>query len=209
LDFDMRSVISLLLITSLFALNACDKASAPKEQVVTSEPATVNPFEPDKPKSDFSLESESGMIANLTYKFAGQPAPEFVFTGADGRDVSLSDFAGRPLLVNMWATWCAPCKAEMPALDALAELEEGKLTVIAISQDMESRALVTDFFKNKSIANLEAYTDKPNAFRAAFGGALTFPTTILFDSDGKEVWRVSGAVEWNDSEITELLNEAK
>jgi thiol-disulfide isomerase/thioredoxin len=160
------------------------------------------------PGAELGLESANGMRATLSYAFAGHAAPTVAFTGADGRDVSLSDFAGRPLLVNIWATWCAPCKAEMPTLDALAVLEEGRISVIAVSQDLQGRKPVLAFFEEANIRNLEPYTDSDNAILSAFDNKLALPTTILYDSDGKEVWRVIGGVEWDDAEMAKLLREA-
>lgn len=196
----MRFVIALILLV----LAGCDKESAPKGQ---AQPASVAEAGPGS-KKEIGLESANGMRATLSYKFAGQAAPKAIFTGADGRDVNLSDFAGRPLLVNLWATWCAPCKAEMPTLDALAALEEGRLSVIAVSQDLEGRTPVNAFFNKTGVQNLEPYTDPDNALLAAFGNAIALPTTILYDSDGREVWRVAGGVEWDDEEMAKLLREA-
>ena len=158
--------------------------------------------------SDIGLESANGMRALLSYKFAGQKAPDASFSGPDGGDVSLSDFAGRPLLVNFWATWCAPCKAEMPTLDALAALEKGRVAVIAVSQDLEGRPPVVAFFEKTGVKNLEPYTDSDNLLLAAFNNQLALPTTILYDSEGREVWRVVGGVEWDDTEMAKLLREA-
>jgi thiol-disulfide isomerase/thioredoxin len=203
LESDVSRVISLpfLLALPLFAA-ACDRETAPKGQ---AEPATT-PAQPAK--SGFGLESESGLKAELSYRYAGRAAPDAVFTGADGRDVALADYAGRPLLVNLWATWCGPCKAEMPTLDALAALEEGKVTVIAVSQDLAGKKPVRTFFEKAGIANLEPFTDPDNGLSAAVGGSVALPTTILYDSQGKEVWRVVGGVEWDDSEVAKLLDEA-
>jgi thiol-disulfide isomerase/thioredoxin len=120
----------------------------------------------------------------------------------------LRDYAGRPLLVNVWATWCVPCKVEMPTLDALAALEEGRLTVIAVSQDLGGRAKVRRFFETAQIANLEPLTDPDNGLLGAIGGKPALPVTILYDSDGREVWRVMGGVEWDDAEMAKLLAEA-
>lgn len=154
------------------------------------------------------LESANGLKATLTYAYRGRPAPAAAFTGADGRDVSLSDYAGRPLLVNLWATWCAPCKAEMPTLDALAQLEEGRVSVIAVSQDLQGRKPVNAFFTAAQIGNLEPFTDRDNALLSAIGGNPALPVTILYDADGKEVWRVIGGLEWDDAEVSKLLAEA-
>lgn len=196
----MRAVIALILML----LAACDTESAPKGQAQPESAAKAAAGI----KPDVGLESANGMRATLSYKFAGQAAPKAVFTGADGRDVTLADFAGRPLLLNLWATWCAPCKAEMPTLDALAELDEGRISVIALSQDLEGRKPVVEFFKSADIGNLEPYTDSDNAMLAAFGNAVALPTTILYDSEGREVWRVAGGVEWDDAEVAKLLREA-
>jgi thiol-disulfide isomerase/thioredoxin len=200
LESEMRLLIALILLM----LAGCDKESATQGQ---AQPASA-PEAGQSSQKDIGLESANGMRATLSYKFAGQAAPKAVFTGADGRDVTLSDYAGRPLLVNLWATWCAPCKAEMPTLDALAALEEGRISVIAVSQDLEGREPVTAFFKDTAVKNLEPYTDSDNALLAAFGNAVALPTTILYDSDGKEVWRIAGGVEWDDEEMAKLLGEA-
>ncbi|MEP7349800.1 MAG: TlpA disulfide reductase family protein [Sphingorhabdus sp.] len=199
LELELRPVIALILIL----LAGCDKETAPKGQ---AQPA-VSPKQ-IAARADFGLESKSGMRAALTYRFAGQKAPEAAFTGAGGRDVTLLDFAGRPLLVNLWATWCAPCKAEMPTLDALAVLEKGRLSVIAVSQDLEGSVPVRAFFEKAGIGNLDAYTDPDNALLSAFGNNVALPTTILYDSDSREVWRVTGGVEWDDAEMAKLLAEA-
>jgi thiol-disulfide isomerase/thioredoxin len=196
----MRSVIVLVLLL----LAGCDKESETQAQ---AQPAAVKNTGPGA-RQEVGLESANGMRATLSYEFAGQITPKAAFTGADGRDVTLSDFAGRPLLVNVWATWCAPCKAEMPTLDTLAELEEGRLSVIAVSQDLEGRKPVAEFFKKTGIKNLEPFTDSGNALLAAFGNAVALPTTILYDGEGREVWRVAGGVEWDDEEMAKLLREA-
>jgi thiol-disulfide isomerase/thioredoxin len=200
----MRLLISTILICSTLLVAGCDSASKPKEQV-SGEKAVAKPV---GKREDIGLISDNGSKGVLTYAFTGTAAPKLQFTGADGRDVQLSDFAGRPLLVNIWATWCAPCKVEMPTLDALAALEEGKMSVIAISQDLEGRAPVQAFFKASKVANLEPYTDSDNLLLNALGANVSLPTTILYDSDGQEVWRVSGGVEWDDAEVAKLLAEA-
>lgn len=200
----MRLVIGLVLIASTLLLAGCDSASKPKEQV--SPAKAVAPAQGKR--EDIGLISDNGSKAVLTYAFAGTKAPNAAFTGADGRDVHLSDFAGRPLLVNIWATWCAPCKVEMPTLDALAALEAGKVSVITVSQDLEGRKPVQAFYKTAKIENLEPYTDPDNLLLSALGANVSLPTTILYDDDGTEVWRVTGGVEWDDEEVAKLLTEA-
>lgn len=199
----LESLLRVTIALILILLAGCDKESPLKEQAQPVAPATQASAKP----AEVGLESANGMRATLSYKFAGQPAPKAAFAGVDGRDVMLEDFAGQPLLLNLWATWCAPCKAEMPTLDALAALEGGKMSVIAVSQDLQGRGPVTAFFERSEIVNLEPYTDADNALLAAFGN-IALPTTILYDSDGREVWRVTGGVEWDDAEMAKLLREA-
>jgi thiol-disulfide isomerase/thioredoxin len=200
LESEMRFVIALILLV----LAGCDKESQPKGQ---AQPASTGQAG-DSDKAEITLESANGMRATLSYTFAGQKAPSAPFADAQGQDVSLADFQGKPLLLNIWATWCAPCKAEMPALDALAKLEKGRMNVIAVSQDLEGRAPVVAFFKETAVKNLVPYTDADNALLTAFNNAIALPTTILYDSDGKEVWRVAGGVEWDDVEMAKLLRAA-
>jgi thiol-disulfide isomerase/thioredoxin len=216
----------LLMLPILFAvpilasLGGCDRAkvasdqeqavSPPVAQSATTPKAKLEiKADPKKPvAAERVIKSSGGVEAMLSTKFAGTPAPTASFKGADGRDVALSDFAGRPLLVNIWATWCAPCKAEMPLIDKLASDQEGRISVIAISQDLQGRAPVREFFNQASIKNLEPYTDQDLALSAAFGNSLALPTTILYDSTGREIWRVIGAVEWSEPAILPLLAEA-
>jgi thiol-disulfide isomerase/thioredoxin len=200
LESFMRFEIALILLL----LAGCDSGSKPKGQA--QPPTSVTSTSVSKP--DIGLESSSGLRATLSYAFAGSAAPKVSFAGADGREVELADFAGKPLLVNMWATWCAPCKAEMPTLDALAALESNKVSVIAVSQDLKGLAPVRAYFDQAKIVNLEPYTDSDNRLMAAFNNQIALPTTILYDSDGTEVWRVIGGVEWDDAEMGKLLTEA-
>ena len=222
----MRLVILriLLALPLSLSLGGCDRAKdAPDQEIAQSAPLKPNaasqpttpttaPPLPAKAKGPIAQEriikSSGGMEATISTKFAGTKAPSAVFTGADGRDVSLTDFAGRPLLVNIWATWCAPCKAEMPLIDALAAAQSGRISVIAVSQDLEGRAPVRAFFDSAGIKNLEPYTDRDIGLSPALGTNIALPTTILYDSDGKEVWRVTGAVEWSEPALLPLLGEA-
>ena len=109
------------------------------------------------------------------------------------------------MLLNLWATWCAPCVAELPTLDALAA-QAGGLRVIAVSQDMET-AKVAGFLKNRGISHLDPWLDEKAdlSFRL---GAATLPTTVLYDAQGREVWRFAGGNDWAGEEARKLLAEA-
>jgi thiol-disulfide isomerase/thioredoxin len=195
------SFISLCVACAV-SLGGCDRETAPEEQ---AEPVAAKP---PPAKAGTGLESANGLKAELSYRYAGRAAPDISFTGVDGREVTLTDFAGRPLLVNLWATWCPPCKVEMPTLDTLAKLEAGKVTVIAIAHDPKGRKPVRAFFDTAGIVNLEPYIDPESRLWNGLGGSPKLPTTILYNSEGREVWRVVGGVEWDDAEISALLAEA-
>jgi len=108
------------------------------------------------------------------------------------------------LLVNLWATWCAPCVAEMPTLDALAQTQKGRLQVIVVSQDMTGRKDVDPFFAKYKFKMLQPYLDKDNALPLALK-SQTLPVTIFYDSNGKERWRVSGGMDWTGQGASQLV----
>ena len=135
----------------------------------------------------------------------GRPEPTVSFNGPDQKPVTLAEFEGRPVLVNFWASWCAPCIKELPKLDQLAK--SGKIEVLAINQDSGPHASVVAFLQAHRISTLKSYQD-PNMGLAGALGAEVLPTSILFDSKGKEVWRYVGDFDWTNSQATKLLAEA-
>jgi len=140
----------------------------------------------------------------------GEPAPDAAFRDPDGGDISLADFKGVPTLVNLWATWCAPCVKELPTLDKLAESHaiDGQLGVIAVSQDMGSQASVKAFLSDLGVRHVGAYHDDKMALSGALG-VQVMPTTILYGADGRELWRYVGDLDWTSDEADKLLSEAK
>jgi thiol-disulfide isomerase/thioredoxin len=111
------------------------------------------------------------------------------------------------LLLNLWATWCAPCIKEMPSLDRLAAERQGKLTVLAVAQDIQGAAVVDPWFARAGLTQLQPYLDPGNALLADYNSPL--PVTILFDARGRELWRVTGALDWQGDVARELLGEAE
>ena len=140
----------------------------------------------------------------------GKPAPDMVFKDPDGGDISLADFKGVPTLVNLWATWCAPCVKELPTLDRLAESHavDGQLGVIAVSQDMAPQGSVKAFLEELGIRHVGAYHDDGMGLSGTLG-VQVMPTTILYGSDGREIWRYIGDLDWTGAEAEKLLSEAK
>jgi len=137
----------------------------------------------------------------------GEAAPTAAFRGPDDAAVTLASFRGKPLLVNLWATWCAPCVAEMPTLDALAAKSAERMTVIAVAQDLQGAEIVDPWFQKAGLKVLQPYIDPQNGLLDAANSAL--PTSIYYDAEGREIWRVVGAIDWQGAEAKALLAEAK
>ena len=135
---------------------------------------------------------------------AGTPAPAVAFETKDGKSATLADFRGRRVLVNLWATWCVPCIAEMPDLDALAKAKGTALIVLPVSQDMEGWRAVTPFFAKRGFSALVPRLDQPGNFAEAVK-ARGLPVSILYDAQGREVWRVAGSVKWTSAEVMAAL----
>lgn len=161
------------------------------------------PRAPDGPPAE-----AEGAIEGVDRSHKGKPAPATEFQDAQGKEVTLASFKGRPLLVNLWATWCAPCVKELPTLDkAASSAGPGGVQVIAVSQDSGPRESVVAFLKTNGIATLQAYHDPRMALSGALG-AQVLPTSILYDSEGREVWRYVGDLDWTGAEAVNLLAEA-
>jgi thiol-disulfide isomerase/thioredoxin len=152
------------------------------------------------------IDSGEGMTGRLDISGRGNPMINASFQAPDGRWVTLSDFKGKPLLVNIWATWCGPCVIEMPMLDQIAGEQAERLKVLVVSQDMQGAAKVEPFFAKAKFAHLEPYLDPDMALSLGFGEGL-MPTTVLYDAQGKEVWRLIGAMDWTSARAAALMEE--
>ena len=132
---------------------------------------------------------------------APKPLPEFSFTDADGKPHTVADFAGKGLLINLWATWCPPCVAEMPALDrAQAALAAEGIVILALSSDRGGRAMVEPFYRDKGIRQLGLWLDPRGAASRALG-ARGLPTTLVVDREGRERARAEGDQPWDSPEM--------
>src|SRR6516165_93930 len=141
------------------------------------------------------------------FVFVGKPAPlpEITFDDAEGRARKLADFKGKVLLVNIRATWCVPCRTEMPALDRLQERLGGSdFEVIPVSIDRGGIEAIRKFYSEIGVHNLAMYID-PSGQVLRQTHALGLPTTLLIDRSGQEIGRVIGPAEWDAPEITEFL----
>ncbi|MEQ9640154.1 MAG: TlpA disulfide reductase family protein [Alphaproteobacteria bacterium] len=144
-------------------------------------------------------------MANFIVHDAPKPAPEVRFDDADGNPLTLSDFAGKVVLVNFWATWCGPCKVEMPGLDALqGELGGARFEVLALSGDRAGMKAILTFYDEIGVLHLKRYVDKTMATHRAFG-TKGLPTTVLLDAEGREVGRLVGPAEWDSDDARDLV----
>ena len=146
-------------------------------------------------------------LANRTGQSAesAEAAPQLAFKDAKGTDLTVADFRGRAVLLNVWATWCGPCRKEMPALDRLqARLGGADFEVIALSIDRGGLDRVQPFFDEIGIANLAIYLDESAAAMSALG-ITGIPTTLLIGRDGREIRRWAGPAEWDSPEMEALI----
>ncbi|MCL4154746.1 UNVERIFIED_CONTAM: hypothetical protein GTU68_046509 [Idotea baltica] len=134
------------------------------------------------------------------------PATDAVFYDANNNQMTFSDFKGKVILVNLWATWCAPCIKEMPDLNELQKsLGSDKFEVVLISQNSDGIDSSLKFIKEKNITNLDTFIDtKRNVARALKTNSL--PTSLLIDAEGFEIGRLIGPAEWNSSDAQALIN---
>jgi thiol-disulfide isomerase/thioredoxin len=127
--------------------------------------------------------------------------PEVSFTNESGQSMSLSDFKGKMVLLNLWATWCVPCREEMPTLDRLQSvLGSESFTVVALSLDQEGSVVVKDFYEQLNLKHLEIYVDERMSAPALLN-VIGVPATLLIDREGREIGRKLGPAEWDSPEV--------
>ena len=169
-------------------------------------PRSVNPGDDGAP-SALTMDRALlvGEMADFEYAFPPRSAIETPFEH-DGKPISLTEFRGKAVLVNFWATWCAPCLKELPSLDAL----EGRLggrtfEVVAIAADPRGPEAAQTFLDRLEIENLKLYADPRLAMATAAGGANVLPVSILYDASGREVGRLIGEADWESPEAIRLV----
>ncbi|RUV27142.1 MULTISPECIES: TlpA disulfide reductase family protein [unclassified Mesorhizobium] len=131
--------------------------------------------------------------------------PAIRFTDGAGKQKTLEDYSGRLVLLNIWATWCAPCRKEMPTLDRLeATLGGPDFEVVALSMDRKGPDVVKKFFAETGVTHLALNID--SSAKAMFTlGAPGLPMTLLIDGSGREIGRLIGPAEWDSPEMTEFI----
>ena len=153
-----------------------------------------------------------GEVAGLTMARTPLKLPDLAFRDADGQEKRLSDWRGRTVLVNLWATWCVPCRKEMPALNNLeTKLGGPDFQVVAINIDTRDAEKPRTFLKDANLTRLSYFSDqKAKVFQdlKAIGRALGMPTSVLVDPQGCEIATIAGPAEWASEDALKLLRAA-
>ena len=145
-------------------------------------------------------------IKNLVINKEPKKYDSLTFLDAQNQKIDLNNYRGNLILLNFWATWCAPCREEMPSLDSLQgneDLNNLKIFPINVGQDNTKKAL--NFFKDLKIKNLEIFFDTPVTLAKKLG-LRGIPTSILFNKDGLEFARIIGSIDFEDKEFVEWLS---
>jgi len=151
----------------------------------------------------------TGEVAALTMTQKGVSVPDLAFTDGEGQPKKLSDWRGKTVLLNLWATWCVPCRKEMPALDRLqAKLGSDKFEVLAINIDTRDLDKPKTFLKEENLTRLGNFSDaRAKVFQdlKSIGLALGMPTSVLIDGKGCQIGHMAGPAEWDSEDAVKLI----
>ncbi len=187
------AVLGLAVIAPAL-LGGCDRQSGEKAQPQ----ASASP----------SAAQSAEVTGTIDRSHKGSALPGFTLADLAGRRLVLQSLKGKPLLINLWATWCAPCITELPMLDALAGRNGGAVKVLTVAQDMTNTEKVSAFLTDRGFRHLDPWLDPKNDLAFHYG-AGTLPTTIYYDAQGREVWRFTGGHDWSSAETRAMLAEGQ
>ena len=150
-------------------------------------------------------ELRTGDMRKLMFHSAPMSGSDVAFTGQDGTEMTLADFQGQYVVLNFWATWCAPCRKEMPHLSALqTELGGDAMQVVTIATGRNPRPAMERFFAEIGVDNLPLHTD-PRQALARNLGILGLPVTIILDPEGQEIARMQGDADWSSESALAIM----
>jgi thiol-disulfide isomerase/thioredoxin len=174
--------------------------------VQTPAPEPRKPAE--APAGPGSNSLSQGQMAAFVFRKAPEDLPEAKFLDAEGQERTLADWRGKVVLLNLWATWCLPCRKEMPALDRLQrEMGSDQFQVVAVSVDRTGLAGAKKFLAETQAETLALYAD-PTARMATTLRATGLPATFLLDREGREIGRLLGPAEWDGEDAKRLIGTA-
>ncbi|UXU75063.1 MULTISPECIES: TlpA disulfide reductase family protein [unclassified Paracoccus (in: a-proteobacteria)] len=157
-----------------------------------------------------SIDWQAAQDGGLSRLVPGDPAPvpEIAFTDPQGGRHSLADYRGKVVLLNFWATWCAPCREEMPALDRLqAEMRGDDFEVVAIASGHNPPPAIDKFLTEAGVSHLPVLLD-PRQELARAMGVMGMPVTVLIDREGQEIARLMGGADWSSDAALTLIRQA-
>ena len=148
--------------------------------------------------------ADGSAILNLVVSDGPMEPPPIVFIDEAGEELSLADYRGSPVAVHFWATWCFPCRAEMPTMDALQRELGDELVILPLSLDRDGAPLVRNYYNDHDLITLPVMIDeKMKAGRALRVHGI--PATVFINADGAEVARVLGDRDWSDPDVIKLV----
>jgi len=179
--------------------------AAPRPMLVAG---TTQAQSAELPKGPGSNALSQGQMAGFVWKKEPEALPDIAFVDGTGAQRTLADWKGRTVLLNLWATWCAPCRKEMPALDHLqAALGSDKFEVVALSVDRAGPEAAKRFLDQIAVQKLGLYVDKTARSSSALK-VIGMPTTLLIDANGRELGRLVGPAEWDSDDAKRLIRAA-
>lgn len=204
----IAAVAGILAGVAAVYVNGMGSGNGSKTAEVMGDPASDCPIVPAR-KAAF-LAASKGSVAAMTPLDQPRRIDALSFKGPDGKDRSLADFRGKTVLLNLWATWCFPCREEMPALDRLeGQSDSSKFEVVAINIDTGSDEKPKAFLKETGILHLAAYRDNTmgifNGLKKE-GLALGLPVTLLIDPKGCVAGAMNGPAEWDGPDAKALID---
>jgi thiol-disulfide isomerase/thioredoxin len=181
-----------------------DNAAAPPQAPLAA--AAQAPTAPQEaPKGPGTNPLSQGHMAAFVFRKAPETLPEIKFQDAEGRERTLADWRGKVVLLNLWATWCLPCRKEMPSLDRLqAALGSDKFEVVALSVDRKGVDASKKFLDETKVERLGLYVDA-TARAISELRVVGLPATLLLDTQGREIGRLLGPAEWDSEDAQRLI----
>jgi thiol-disulfide isomerase/thioredoxin len=178
-----------------------DNVVPPAKTTAVQPPA---PF-PPVPTGAGSNPLSQGHVAAFVFRKSPEPLPEVKFKDADGKERTMADWRGKVVVLNLWATWCLPCRKEMPSLDRLQKaLGSDKFEVVAVSVDRKGAVASKKFLDETNVQRLALYVDATARLSSDLR-AVGLPATLLIDTEGREVGRLLGPAEWDSADAQRLI----
>jgi thiol-disulfide isomerase/thioredoxin len=194
--------------TVYWSLAPSDNGRPPSEPAASGEPAGEGTASGEAAATGPLAGLNKGAIAPFVIRPKPLALPDFTFATGDGATKSLADFSGKVVLLNIWATWCVPCRKEMPTLNMLETALGGKdFQVVPLNIDRGGPDKARKFLEETGATDLTLYTD-PSGKLFSVLKAVGMPTTLLINRDGKEIGRLVGPADWASAEAKELIQAA-